>query len=489
MKATFLRALPFFRRATPRPAKRPMHRRLALEVLEDRRLLTTFTVTNTNDSGNGSLRDAIDDANASGGSDKIIFAAAVQGRAININSSLPSISDDVTIKADNAGVTVDAGGRAGVRPFYLAAASATLKNLTITGGRATAAGDDGGGIYNAQGVLTLSKCVVSNNRCDDDGGGIYSETGTVELKNSRVTANASGIHGGGIYSSGGSLTIDKSTIANNTADGSGAGVFADSATSIRGSTLSGNNALNSGGGMVIAGGHLVTIANSTFAHNASSQSIYGGGAILQVSAGTTNIVHTTIARNSAASEGGGILQTGGTINFSNSILALNTAKAGTENRSNRGGIFVNYSSTEGGDPRLGSLQDNGGPTFTMSLLPGSPLIDSGSNARSTSDGQIGSTRLNADQRGVSRNVDGDGNGTFRVDRGAVEFIPAGALALLVDTDSRVRDDSSSSSAAPASAFADMDSDLAFAAAVMNHKDGTRSGKAAHDAAFAEFGAL
>lgn len=62
------------------------------------------------------------------------------------------------------------------------------------------------------------------------------------------------------------------------------------------------------------------------------------------------------------------------------------------------------------DPGLGALGDNGGPTPTMLPRPGSPAIDFGLNAESTP----------ADQRGVARPVDGDGNGTLRVDAGAVE---------------------------------------------------------------------
>jgi hypothetical protein len=62
------------------------------------------------------------------------------------------------------------------------------------------------------------------------------------------------------------------------------------------------------------------------------------------------------------------------------------------------------------NPRLGPLRNNGGPTLTYALLPGSPAIDRGGSAAT----------LAADQRGVSRPRDGDGNHSLVVDIGAFE---------------------------------------------------------------------
>ncbi|MBP7622659.1 MAG: hypothetical protein KA763_01720, partial [Xanthomonadales bacterium] len=66
----------------------------------------------------------------------------------------------------------------------------------------------------------------------------------------------------------------------------------------------------------------------------------------------------------------------------------------------------------GVDPKLGPLQDNGGPTLTRALLSSSPAIDVGQN----------STCATTDQRGVTRPADGDGNGSKICDLGAVEKV-------------------------------------------------------------------
>src|SRR5689334_14761365 len=88
------------RRSMNRPDKggRPRFSRLCLEPLEDRQLLSTFLVTNTNDLGPGSLRQAILDANANPGLDTVAFNVGSGGvQTINAASSLPTIKDSVMI--------------------------------------------------------------------------------------------------------------------------------------------------------------------------------------------------------------------------------------------------------------------------------------------------------------------------------------------------------------------------------------------------------
>lgn len=71
----------------------------ALEALEGRTLLSTYTVTNANDSGSGSLRQAILDANAHGGADTIAFAIGSGAKTINLAKALPSLGDALTLDA------------------------------------------------------------------------------------------------------------------------------------------------------------------------------------------------------------------------------------------------------------------------------------------------------------------------------------------------------------------------------------------------------
>lgn len=78
-----------------RNAQRP----LAFENLEPRRVLASFAVTNSNDSGSGSIRQAILSSNQNVGIDSIVFAIADAVKSIKLKSPLPNITDQVIIDA------------------------------------------------------------------------------------------------------------------------------------------------------------------------------------------------------------------------------------------------------------------------------------------------------------------------------------------------------------------------------------------------------
>jgi hypothetical protein len=159
-------------------------------------------------------------------------------------------------------------------------------------------------------------------------------------------------------------------------------------TTVTNSTISGNSASDAGGGISNQYGG-ISIVNSTISGNSAGN---GGGGIAN-SAGGVHIANTTFSGNSAGS-GGGIYnsagQFGGLLEIGDTIL---NAGASGENIFNNGGTVTshgyNISSDDGGgyltgpgdqintDPLLGPLQDNGGPTFTHALSPGSPAIDAG----------------------------------------------------------------------------------------------------------------
>src|SRR5260370_145934 len=142
------------------PARRPQNRRLAIEILEDRTLPSTFTVLNLADSGAGSLRQAVLDANAQPGADVIRFAHGLHG-TITLTSGQLSITDDLTIDGPGENRLTVSGNDAS-RVFDITAkdATVTIAGLTIAHGRATTAA----GIDNAGATLTVSHCTLSDNQ-------------------------------------------------------------------------------------------------------------------------------------------------------------------------------------------------------------------------------------------------------------------------------------------------------------------------------------
>src|SRR5487761_256622 len=105
--------------------------------------MATFTVTNTLDSGTGSLRQAIFDANAAGGSNTVTFDSNLAGGTLKLTRGELDIPSNITIDGGNDGITVDAQGNS--RVFDALSGTSTIDGLTITGGNASGnrAGDGG----------------------------------------------------------------------------------------------------------------------------------------------------------------------------------------------------------------------------------------------------------------------------------------------------------------------------------------------------------
>ena len=352
--------------------------------------------------------------------------------------------------------------------IYNSFATLTLTNSTVSGNSASF----GGGIWN-QGTLTLTNSIVSSNTGDKNGGGIFNN-GTLNLTNSAVRSNASNISGnetttffgGGIVNNGiatltnttvtgntsttaggiwnsptGTLTLDNSVVSNNTAtsaaftNGSGGGIQNIGTGLIRNSLISGNTAGpgHSGGGIFNCGAcyggsasPVLSVLNSTVTGNSACC----GGGIHNNGGGTVTLANSTITDNTA-NGGGGILNDQSTVEMTNTIVA-NSPSGGdcagsiTSLGHNLIGTSDGCSFTPStgdlvnGDPLLGPLQDNGGPTFTHALLRGSPAIDAGDDA------VLGPPHnLTTDQRGMPR-LQG-----AHVDIGAYEAcgLPAGLVAV------------------------------------------------------------
>jgi hypothetical protein len=212
-------------------------------------------VTNTNDDGPGSLRQALVDGN---GGDTITFA--VTG-TIGLTSAELIIDKPLTLSGPGPDLlTVSRTSKTQFRIFHVTQSSLTvnIEGLTISSGDAF---DYGGAILNDQSNLTLTNCSVVDNAAYSAGGGIYSsDGGSVTIVNSIISGNsaAGGKYpsGGGI--AGGSLTITNSTISGNSAVGGGppccigAGGGIAGGGTITNSTITGNYAGFDGGG--ISGG-------------------------------------------------------------------------------------------------------------------------------------------------------------------------------------------------------------------------------------------
>jgi hypothetical protein len=323
----------------------------------------TITVTNTNDSGPGSLRQALAIANDG---DTISFS--VTG-SIRLTSGGLLIAKNVTISGPGADrLSVD-GNQAVLIFGIFPDKNATISGLTIRNagfgvwnqgtlrisngvmsGNGTGLYNQGGfvtvsscvlsansytGLYSYEGVTTVSNCVVSGNSY----GGLFNDVyhqppndpvgnhGSMIIANSMISDNS----GPGVSNIGGFLTVLDSTLSGNSAgqavDGGGilSGTLFKTPADVTliNSTISGNSAPGGGGG--IASGYWgVTIVNSTISGNSAGES--GGG----INASFLTIMNSTISGNSAANSGGGI-DAGGVV-ITNSTISGNSADSG-------GGIY------------------------------------------------------------------------------------------------------------------------------------------------------
>ncbi|MDJ1169904.1 Ig-like domain-containing protein [Roseofilum sp. BLCC_M154] len=292
-------------------------------------------VTNTNDSGEGSLRQALIHAAANPGADTITFGGMMFGGIFPSMVFTDPIPDTITLtsgeltyfsKAGND-LTIQAPGNA---------------PLTVSGNNLSRVFN-----FDSTSEITIDGLTIANGNASDGGGGIYNNsTGTVNVTNSTLSSNfASPFGGGGIY----------------------------------------NNSTGT-----------VNVINSTLSNNFASPFSSGGG-IYNNSTGTVNVINSTLSSNFAYFFGGGIFNSStGTVNVRNTIIAGNTASSpdpdvsGTFTSNNRNVIGDTTGSTGfGGTDIIGvapntvintTLADNGGTTQTHALVAGSPALDAGNNA-------------------------------------------------------------------------------------------------------------
>ncbi|AVH71327.1 Calx-beta domain-containing protein [Nostoc sp. 'Lobaria pulmonaria (5183) cyanobiont'] len=384
---------------------------------------TTYIVTNTNDSGTGSLRQAIINANNDPGIETILFdTTGIFGDTtpdtIILTSGELNVTEGVIIQGTGANKLTISGNNAS-RVFY-ASASLSIDGLKITGGNAA----NGGGI-NSTSSVTVSNSTFSGNTASTSGGGIYS-TSSVIVTDSSISGNTANSNGGGIYSS--SATVSDSNISGNIAN-LGGGIYSTNAT-VSNSTLSGNTANSNGGGIFTNGSNSsVTISNSTISSNTAKT--HGGGIYSSSNATVSNSTifgNTSDSDNNGQGDGGGIYKSGGTASISNSIIAgnIDPGNQGADVYGNNfnsngynliGKITGKSSGTLGTgtdiinpNPGLKPLGDYGGSTQTHALYFNSPARNAGDPAYSGG--------LTTDQRGTDFNRIESG----RIDIGAFEYV-------------------------------------------------------------------
>lgn len=334
-----------------------------------------FTVMNLDDSGDGSLRQAILDANANPGADSIDFQDELAG-TITLTSGQLVIQDDLTINGPGVFAITVSGNHASRVLQVNSAVNAAISGLTITDGSVTS--EEGAGIRNF-GALTLTNMLLSGN-----------------------SATANFATGGAILNAN-SATIINCTVSGNSAFNGGGGISTTNTITITGSTLSGNSGLV-GAGIYNQSG-TATITNCTLSGNS-------GGAVYN-KFGIANISFTTLSGNQA----GGLINDSGTLNIKNSIVANSSSGpdctiSGTFNATGTNfttdGTCPGFTVVTPAQLNLGPLQNNGGNTETHALLPGSVAVDAAPDCTDVFGNpdrpKVGAPTavVTTDQRGVGR---------------------------------------------------------------------------------------
>jgi hypothetical protein len=303
------------------PARRPIRRptvRPALLCLEDRALPSTLTVTNLNDSGSGSLRGAL--AQAQSG-DTVVFARHLHG-TITLTSGELQVGQNVTIQGPGASNLTVSGNHASRVLEVLGGATVTMSGLTVCGGVGDLAGTAvlggfGGGIAVDRGAaLTLALAAVTGNTANT----------ASAVNDTSVSVSGSG---GGIYNAG-ALTMVGDVVRDNTAnagsalagtggavDGSGGGVYNAGTLTVTDSLIAGNTA-NTGASSFLSGGE--------------GGGIYTSGALTlartTVISNTANAGPVTAPQFGAADgTGGGVFVADGTAAVTGSVFANDTANS------------------------------------------------------------------------------------------------------------------------------------------------------------------
>lgn len=372
------------------------------------------------------LRAAIMEANNLAGADSIILPAGhylltIDGDDDNAAVGDLDIRESLTITGSGADVTIIDGNFID-RIFHVDTPDnhlITMEGITIQQGNntsgaglcncstgtevvlssfkvlsSTAPNLGGGGVRNF-GEMSLIHSAIISNSAQYVGGGIDNElTGVMIISNSMIALNIAYFDGlGGGIANNGILTITASTIWDNEAisggiGSTGGGIYNTGQLWLENSTVGENTALNAGGG--IYSNDFLRVEYSTIFSNTA---INGGASSIFIYSGEATLGGSIIAGTGGNNCFGTLTSDGYNLESGNNCGLTST------------GDITNTI------PLLGPLQDNGGPTLTYALLEGSPAIDTADNLNCPV----------ADQRGMPRPVDGDGDNDAVCDIGSFEF--------------------------------------------------------------------
>ena len=343
---------------------------------------TVITVTNTNDSGPGSLRQALVDVNYG---DTINFA--VTG-TIGLTSGELLVNKKVIISGPGPeSIAVD--GNAKSRVFHIHSNDiVTIAGLTIRNGHASGGFPDnsGGGIYNDHTRLVVKNCAIEDNSAAYFGSAIYNDghaggLASLVVNNSSVVGNSgnNAIYNDADLVGNASTVITNSTVSDNVGEvihsaACGSPHGGSPQVQITSSTVTGNSGGIFNGCLSVAG-----ISNSTVSGNADG--IYN--------IWSAEITHSTFSNTGTNIYNDTVLGLPGSMSIGSTVLKAGPSEPNIVNHGTITSYGYSVSSDDGGgylngpgdqintEPMLGPLQDNGGPTFTRALLPGSPAIDAG----------------------------------------------------------------------------------------------------------------
>ena len=255
------------------------------------------------------------------------------------------------------------------------------------------------------GVYTLTRTDSGNEDAAATGDLDIIGSVTIQGQNPGVTiAAVSGFTDRIFHILSGQVTINAVTIKGGRVNGNGGGIYNAGSLTMRNNTIQNNTATGNGGGIYNAG--TLVVENSTFSGNSSRLS--GGGLANQ---GSASLGYVTISANTALDgSGGGVFISSGALTLRSSIIAANRDNSSSPLQNDCSGPLVSAGhnliqditgctisgdstgNIAGQSANLGPLADNGGPTWTHALLPGSPAIDAGDNNACPA----------ADQRGFPR---------------------------------------------------------------------------------------